>query len=96
MNQTQAIIVGAAVTFLILAIIGYLTEKKGGRCGACTGACNCGRCPGCVSKVLLTRERFALGNTDVPHGKGKQIEDNDYHTMDSAYINAFSITNRRF
>jgi hypothetical protein len=91
MNQTQAIIVGAAVTFLILAIIGYLTEKNNSKCGACRGgACNCGKCTTCAA-ARLSRERFALGNTDIPN----QAQDTNWD-IDGGYTRAFTANASRW
>lgn len=92
MNQTQAIIVGAALTFLILAVIGYMTEKKGSKCGACSGGCTCGKCAGCLAR----RERFSMGhNTDVPRSVTNSRGDEENETFDDAFTRSFVVTNHR-
>jgi hypothetical protein len=92
MNQTTALLLGIVVTFLVLALIGYLTEGKK-KCGACS--CTCGVCPSCkaqngVKSTREHREYFGLKNTDIPQeNKGEGL------TADQGYYRNFTVHSSR-
>jgi len=101
MNQSTAILLGIIVTFLVLALIGYLTEGKK-KCGACS-QCTCGVCPSCTKEVhrksngssvsngnSANKEHFGLKNTDIP-----QVSSEEGLTVDQGYYRNFTVHSSR-